>query len=44
MSKADLSKLPAVEKTLQALDELDLPRAIILGYVRESIEDLRKNP
>ena len=44
MSKADLSKLPAVEKTLQALGELDLPRAIILGYVRESIEDLRKNP
>ena len=44
MSKADLSKLPAVEKTLQALGELDLPRAIILGFVRESIEDLRKNP
>ena len=44
MSKADLSKLPAVEKTLKALGELDLPRPIVLGYVRESIEELRNNP
>ena len=44
MSKADLSKLPAVEKTLKALGKLDLPRPIVLGYVRESIEELRNNP
>ena len=44
MSKADLSRLPAVEKTLQALDNVDLPRPIILNVVRQSIEELRANP
>lgn len=44
MSKADLSRLPAVEKTLQALDNVDLPRPIILNVVRQSIEELRADP
>ena len=44
MSKADLSRLPAVEKTLHALDNVDLPRPIILNVVRQSIEELRANP
>ena len=44
MSKADLSRLPAVEKTLHALDNVDLPRPIILNVVRQSIEELRADP
>lgn len=44
MSKADLSRLPAVEKTLQALDNVDLPRPIILNVVRQSIKELRADP
>ena len=44
MSKADLSKIPAVEKTLQALGDLDLPRPIILKHVRDSIKELRDQP
>jgi len=44
MSKADLSRLPAVEKTLQALEDVDLPRPIVLDLVRQSIEELRNNP
>jgi L-seryl-tRNA(Ser) seleniumtransferase len=44
MSKADLSRLPAVEKTLQALEDVDLPRPIVLSLVRQSIEELRNDP
>ena len=44
MSNADLSRLPAVEKTLKALENIDLPRPIILSLVRQSIEELRNNP
>lgn len=44
MSKADLSRLPAVEKTLQALEDVDLPRPIVLSLVRQSIKELRNNP
>ena len=44
MSKADLSRLPAVEKTLQALEDVDLPRPIVLSLVRQSIEELRTDP
>ena len=44
MSKVDLSKIPAVEKTLQALGDLDLPRPIILKHVRDSIKELRDQP
>ena len=44
MSKADLSKIPAVEKTLQALGDLDLPRPIILKHIRDSIKELRDQP
>ncbi|MDB4737427.1 L-seryl-tRNA(Sec) selenium transferase [Verrucomicrobiales bacterium] len=44
MSNADLSRLPAVEKTLKALENVDLPRPIILSLVRQSIEELRNDP
>ena len=44
MSKADLSKIPAVEKTLKALGDLNLPRPIILKHVRDSIKELRDQP
>ena len=41
MSKADLSRLPAVDKTLKELEDIDLPRPIVLSVIRKSIEDLR---
>ena len=44
MSNADLSRLPAVEKTLKALETIDLQRPIILSLVRLSIEEQRNNP
>ena len=42
MSKADLSKLPAVEKTLQALGEIDfeLPTNGLIGNAYSLIIDL----
>jgi L-seryl-tRNA(Ser) seleniumtransferase len=40
----DLSRLPAVEKILQAIKTHDLlPRPVVLATVRETIEDLRHN-
>ena len=44
MSKADLSRLPAVDKTLKELEDIDLPRPIVLSVIRKSIEDLRDDP
>ena len=44
MSKADLSRLPAVNKTLKELEDIDLPRPIVLSVIRKSIEDLRDDP
>ncbi len=47
MSKADLSRLPAVEKTMQALGDgggAGLPRPVVLSAVREAIDALRENP
>ncbi|MCP4849146.1 MAG: L-seryl-tRNA(Sec) selenium transferase [Verrucomicrobiaceae bacterium] len=40
----DLSRLPAIEKILQALGGHDrLPRPVVLATVREEIKDLRNN-
>jgi L-seryl-tRNA(Ser) seleniumtransferase len=42
MKQAQLRAIPAVEKVLQALGEIDLPRPIVLGVVRRELAVLRK--
>jgi L-seryl-tRNA(Ser) seleniumtransferase len=42
MKRAQLRALPAVEKVLQALGDLDLPRPLVVDIVRQEIGALRK--
>jgi L-seryl-tRNA(Ser) seleniumtransferase len=42
MKQAQLRAIPAVEKVLQALGDIDLPRPIVLGVVRRELAALRK--
>ncbi len=44
MNKGDLSKLPAVEKTMHALGDVGLPRPLVLATVRDAIATLRETP
>ena len=44
MSNADLSRLPAVEKTMHALGDVGLPRPVVLEAVRETVAALRETP